>query len=309
LFLVYISKILINKEDALMARLIWDKTGERLYEAGVSNGVLYLQKTDGSYDIGVAWNGLTAVNENPTGAEANSMYADNKKYAVIRSAEELGGTIEAYTYPDEFSQCDGSAEIIPGAYIKQQKRTPFGLVYKTLIGNDTEELDHGYKIHLIYGATASPSEKAYETINDSPDGIIFSWEYETIPTEVPGYKPTSSIELDSTKINRDKLKAIEDILFGTENTDPRLPSPAEIIEILNRYKLTFVAVGGGESLTGATIIVYSDSEKTQVVSDLNNLPPGTYYYTVSKDNFETVEGSVTIVNCDVVVEIDLQEDI
>ena len=292
-----------------MARLIWDKTGERLYEAGVSNGVLYLQKTDGSYDIGVAWNGLTAVNENPTGAEANSMYADNKKYAVIRSAEELGGTIEAYTYPDEFSQCDGSAEIIPGAYIKQQKRTPFGLVYKTLIGNDTEELDHGYKIHLIYGATASPSEKAYETINDSPDGIIFSWEYETIPTEVPGYKPTSSIELDSTKINRDKLKAIEDILFGTENTDPRLPSPAEIIEILNRYKLTFVAVGGGESLTGATIIVYSDSEKTQVVSDLNNLPPGTYYYTVSKDNFETVEGSVTIVNCDVVVEIDLQEDI
>ena len=292
-----------------MARLIWDKTGERLYEAGVSNGVLYLQKTDGSYDIGVAWNGLTAVNENPTGAEANSMYADNKKYAVIRSAEELGGTIEAYTYPDEFFQCDGSAEIIPGAYIKQQKRTPFGLVYKTLIGNDTEELDHGYKIHLIYGATASPSEKAYETINDSPDGIIFSWEYETIPTEVPGYKPTSSIELDSTKINRDKLKAIEDILFGTENTDPRLPSPAEIIEILNRYKLTFVAVGGGESLTGATIIVYSDSEKTQVVSDLNNLPPGTYYYTVSKDNFETVEGSVTIVNCDVVVEIDLQEDI
>ena len=295
-----------------MAKLIWDKTGERLYEAGVSNGVLYLQKTDGSYDIGVAWNGLTAVNENPTGAEANSMYADNKKYAVIRSAEELGGTIEAYTYPDEFSQCDGSAEIIPGAYIKQQKRTPFGLVYKTLIGNDTEELDHGYKIHLIYGATASPSEKAYETINESPDGIIFSWEYETIPTDVPGYKPTSSIELDSTKINPVKLKVIEDILFGTENTDPRLPSPAQIIAILTSaeitYKLTFVAVEGGESLTGATITVYSDSEKNQVVSDLNNLLPGTYYYTVSKEYFETIEGSVAIVNDDVEVEIDLQQE-
>ena len=294
-----------------MAKLIWDKTGERLYEAGVSNGVLYLQKPDGSYDIGVAWNGLTAVNENPTGAEANSMYADNKKYAVIRSAEELGGTIEAYTYPDEFSQCDGSAEIIPGAYIKQQKRTPFGLVYKTLIGNDTEELDHGYKIHLIYGATASPSEKAYETINESPDGIVFSWEYETIPTEVPGYKPTSSFELDSTKIDPVKLKAIEDILFGTESTVPRLPSPAEIIAILTEitYKLTFVAAEGGESLTGATITVYSDLAKTQVVSDLNDLLPGTYYYTVSKESFVTIEGSIDIVDKDEEVEIDLQEDI
>lgn len=216
-----------------MAKLIWDKSGERLYETGVKQGVLYVQDTAGTYPKGVAWNGLTAVTESPSGAEATALYADDIKYVNLVSAEELGGTIEAYMYPDEFAECDGSVALTPGMYIGQQDRKTFGLCYRTTLGNDTDSNNHGYKLHIIYGALAAPSEKAYATINDSPEAITFSWEFKTTPVNVTGHKPTASIVIDSTKVDAEKLAALEKILYGDDAGDgPRLPLPDEVLSTL-----------------------------------------------------------------------------
>lgn len=218
-----------------MAKLVWDKTGDRLYETGVKNGVLYIP-TAGVYSKGVAWNGLTAVTESPSGAEATALYADDTKYLSLMSTEEFGATIEAYTYPDEFAACDGSAVLADGVMIGQQKRSTFGLCYKTTIGNDTEGNDHGYKLHIIYGALAAPSEKAYASINDSPEAITFSWEITTTPVNVTGAKPTASLVIDSTKADPSKLAALEDILYGKDGepgNEPRLPLPDEIKSLMS----------------------------------------------------------------------------
>lgn len=215
-----------------MAKLVWDQTGERYYETGVKYGVLYPQAAGGEYPLGVAWNGLTAVTESPSGAEANPMYADDIKYLNLMSVEEFGATVEAYTYPEEFEECDGSASIATGVTIGQQPRKAFGLCYRTTLGNDTEGTDHGYKLHLIYGALAAPSEKAYATINDSPEAITFSWELTTTPVNVSGHKPTASVTIDSTKTDKAKLEALEAILYGSESEEPRLPLPDEIITLM-----------------------------------------------------------------------------
>ena len=221
-----------------MPKLVWDQTGERLYETGVRMGVLYRQDAQGAYSTGVAWNGLTAVNETPSGAESNPLYADDIKYLDLRSAEEFGGTIEAYTYPDEWMECDGSAMPTPGVSIGQQARKPFALCYRTVLGNDIDLESHGYKLHLVYNATASPSERAYATINDSPEAITFSWEFTTTPVNVTGYKPTAMITIDSTKVDADKLAALEAILYGTDGegsgtgTTAHLPTPNEVIAAL-----------------------------------------------------------------------------
>lgn len=217
-----------------MGKLTWDKIGERLYETGVDQGVLYPQDVTGTYPLGVAWNGLTAVTESPSGAEANPVYADNIKYLNLVAAEEFGATIEAYTYPDEFAACDGSAEVAKGVMISQQKRKGFGLSYRTAIGNDLDNVDHGYKLHLIYGALAAPSEKAYATMNESPEAITFSWEITTTPAPVTGFKPTASLTVDSTKVDADKLKALEDILYGSAEpaSEARLPLPDEVIALI-----------------------------------------------------------------------------
>lgn len=219
-----------------MSRLTWDNTGERYYETGVKQGVLYPIQANGTYSKGVAWNGLTAVTESPSGAEATALYADDIKYLNLISNEEFSATIEAYTYPDEFAECDGSAALTTGVMLGQQKRKTFGLCYKTTVGNDVDGNDYGYKLHLIYGCLAAPSEKAYATINDSPEAITFSWEVSTTPVNVAGFKPTSQITIDSTKITEDqkaKLASLEDILYGkdgndAENSGPRLPLPDEI---------------------------------------------------------------------------------
>lgn len=211
-----------------MSKIVWDQTGERLYETGVKQGVLYVQDSGGTYPKGVAWNGLTTVTESPSGAEATPLYADDIKYLNLMSAEELSGTIEAYTYPDEFAECDGSASIATGVYIGQQARKTFGLCYRTTLGNDVDNNAHGYKLHLVYGCLASPSEKAYSTINDSPEAITFSWEFSTTPVNVTGFKPTSSIVIDSTKVNAEKLAALEKILYGDAQTEARLPLPDEV---------------------------------------------------------------------------------
>lgn len=215
-----------------MSRIVWDQTGERLYETGVKNGVLYVQEAGGVYPKGVAWNGLTAVTESPSGAEATALYADDIKYLNLVSAEEFGATIEAYTYPDEFAQCDGSAEIAPGVMIGQQSRKSFGLSYKTTVGNDVDNNGYGYKLHIIYGAVAAPSEKGYATINDSPEAITFSWEVKTTPVNIDGFKPTATIVIDSTKADAAKLAALEAILYGSDETEARLPLPDEIATLL-----------------------------------------------------------------------------
>ena len=217
-----------------MSKLVWDQTGEREYETGVKNGVLYPQGEGGTYPKGIAWNGLISVTESPSGAEEQALYADDIKYAAPRSREEFGATIEAYTYPEAFEKCDGSAQLAPGVTIGQQTRTPFGLAYKTTIGNDTENNNYGYKLHLIYGATAAPSEKAYQTINDSPEAITFSWELTTTPVSVKGYEPTAILTIDSTKTDPTKLATLEGILFGSEETEARLPLPDEIATIMAR---------------------------------------------------------------------------
>lgn len=222
-----------------MPRLVWDADSTRTYETGVDHGVLYVKDSDGTYPNGVAWNGLTAVTESPSGAESTPLYADNIKYLNLRSAEEFGATIEAYTYPEEFEQCDGYASLSKGVVIGQQARKMFGLSYRTKIGNDTDGEDHGYKLHIIYGCDAAPSERGYQTVNDSPSAITFSWTISTTPVNVPGFKPTASITIDSTKVDGDKLKSLEDILYGSETSSyasggegtARLPLPDEIASI------------------------------------------------------------------------------
>lgn len=215
-----------------MSKLIWDNTGERLYETGVKQAVLYVQSAGGTYPKGVAWNGITAVTESPSGAEATPLYADDIKYLSLISAEEFGATIEAYTYPEEFAECDGSASIATGVVIGQQKRKAFGLAYKTTLGNDVDNNDYGYKLHLIYGALAAPSEKAYATINDSPEAITFSWEVTTTPVSVAGYKPTAIVTIDSTKADKTKLAALETILYGADEVEARLPLPDEVATLM-----------------------------------------------------------------------------
>ena len=219
-----------------MSKIVWDKEGTRTYETGVKQGVLYPMASGGAYGKGVAWNGLTAVTESPSGAEASAIYADDIKYLNLLSNEDFGATIEAYTYPEEFAACDGSAEIAPGVTVGQQKRSKFGLSYKTTLGNDVDGNEYGYKIHIIYGALAAPSEKSYATINDSPEAITFSWEVSTTPVNVEGLKPTANIIIDSTKFvaeeDKAKLKALEDLLYGTEEVEPTLPLPDKIIEIM-----------------------------------------------------------------------------
>lgn len=214
-----------------MSKITWDQTGERKYETGVDHGVIY-PVVDGAYGKGAAWNGLTGVTESPSGAEASAVYADNIKYLSLMSAEEFGATIEAYTYPDEFAKCNGTAEIAKGVSIGQQNRDTFGFSYRTILGNDVKNNDYGYKLHIIYGAKASPSEKAFQTVNDSPEAIAFSWTISTTPITVEGFKPTAHLEIDSTQIEAEKLKKVEDALYGTAEAEPKLLMPDEIIELL-----------------------------------------------------------------------------
>lgn len=214
-----------------MPKLVWDQTGERLYETGLDRGVLYVQN-DGTYPNGVAWNGLTAVSESPSGAEPNPLYANNIKYLNLMSNEEFGATIEAYTYPDEFEQCDGSATIAVGVSAGQQSRKTFGFAYRTILGNDEENIEYGYKIHLVYGALASPSEKSRTTINESPEALTFSWEVTTTPVAIPDHKPTAHIVIDSTKVEKNKMTALEAILYGSDEDEARLPLPEELITLM-----------------------------------------------------------------------------
>lgn len=215
-----------------MSKIVWDAVGEHIFETGVRNGVLYLKDAQGAYSTGVAWNGLTSVSESPEGAEPTDLYADDIKYLTLMSAENFKATIEAYTYPDEFAECDGSATIANGVVIGQQSRKPFGLCYRTTIGNDTDGNEHGYKLHIVYGCQASPSEKQYSTINDSPEAITFSWEVSTTPVSVNGKKPTATLIIDSTKADKAKLTALEAILYGSESVEPRLPLPDEIATLM-----------------------------------------------------------------------------
>lgn len=214
-----------------MSKLVWDQIGDRLYETGVRQGVLYPQE-GGAYPKGVAWNGLVSVSESPSGAEPSPFYADDIKYLNLMSNEEFGATIEAYMYPDEFAECDGSAALATGVMIGQQKRKPFGLSYRTILGNDTDGDEYGYKIHLVYGALASPSEKSYSSINDSPEPATMSWELSTTPVAVTGHKPTALVVIDSTKVDAEKLAALEAILYGSEAEEARLPLPDEIAELM-----------------------------------------------------------------------------
>lgn len=215
-----------------MSAIVWDKTGERYFETGVDHGVLYRQDEKKEYTKGYAWNGLTNVSENPEGAEITKLWADNINYANLISAEIYKGSIEAYTYPDEFYVCEGNAEVAPGAHIGQQKREPFGMCYRSMIGDDTSPDPTNYKLHMFWNATVAPTEKAHETINDNPDAATFNWEFDTTPVAVTGYKPTASMEIDSRTVDKDKLTALEKILYGSEDTEPRLPFPDEIITLL-----------------------------------------------------------------------------
>ena len=214
-----------------MSKLVWDQTGARRYETGIDRGVVYPQ-AGGAYPKGEAWNGLISVTKSPSGAEPTPLWANNHKYANLISAEELGGTIDAYTYPEGFAACNGEAELVPGVRMGQQKRVPFGLAYRNFIGNDTEGTKAGYILNLIYGATAAPAEEADTTINDSPEAKTMSWEFSTTPVEVANGEPTSSLEIDSTKVDAAKLKALEDILYGSESEEARLPLPEEVAQIL-----------------------------------------------------------------------------
>lgn len=215
-----------------MVALTWDNVGEKIFEAGVEKGVLYKKNAQGDYDTGYAWNGLVKVSENPSGAEANKQYANNKVYANITSAEEFSGNLEAFTYPAAFAECDGYAELTPGVTVGQQRRVPFGLAYKTGLGNDLQDLDLGYKLHLIYGAKAAPSQRDYNTINESPEAMTMSWDLSTEPVPVPGKRATATLVIDSTKVDAAKLADLENILYGTAGADPRLPLPAEVASII-----------------------------------------------------------------------------
>lgn len=232
-----------------MAKLEWDKSGEKYFEAGVDHGVLYttIETANGYYSGGVVWNGLITISESPEGGDENAFYADNIKYGTLRGTEDFGGSIEAYTYPDEWEACDGSAAVAVGAVVTQQVRKTFGLSYRTLIGNDEDGLEHGYKLHLVYGATASPSEKSRETVNDSPDASSMSWDFTTVPVPVEGFKPTSHIIVDSRKADPAKLKLLEDFLYGTESEDAKLPLPAKVVELLGKPDTTGGSTGGGST--------------------------------------------------------------
>ena len=249
-----------------MSKIVWDKTGERFYETGVDHAVLYPIDAEGLYNGGVAWNGITAINESPSGAEPNNLYADNIKYLVLVGAEDFGLTIEAYTYPDEWEQCDGSAEIAPGVLAGQQNRKIFGLSYRTKLGNDVDGQDHGYKLHLVYGGLASPSERGYQTVNDSPEPINPSWEVTTTPVDVPGFKPTARLIITSTKVDPAKLAALETILYGSEEAEPRLPLPEEVIELLKPDAVTVVtaAESGDTTLFGKKV---SDLQSNIVIGE------------------------------------------
>ena len=218
-----------------MAKLVFNNVGERLFETGVKNGVLYVMGDDGAYENGVVWNGLTAVTESPSGAETTPLYADDVKYVVIYAAEEFGATVEAYTYPEEFEQCDGSAAISEGITIGQQTRKSFGMCYKTSVGNDVQGQDYGYKIHIIYGAKAAPSEKSYSTINDSPEAVTFSWELSTVPVPVEGHNPTATMVIDSTRVPAEKMALIEAKLYGSEDSEATLPLPNEILDLIKQF--------------------------------------------------------------------------
>lgn len=247
-----------------MAELVWDQTGQRFYETGVDHGVLYLPDSQGAYVDGVAWNGLTSVSESPSGAEPNAQYADNIKYLNLFSAEEFSATIEAFTYPEEFNQFDGLGTPSPGVLVGQQARRNFGLSYRTLVGNDIDGNDHGYKIHLVYGCMASPSEKAYNTVNDSPEPITFSWEVSTTPVAVPGMKPTSIITVDSTQVDAASLAALEQTLYGTAGVDPSLPLPGTIISMF----------AGGVTTVTAQTPSYDDATDTITIPNQAGV---TYY--------------------------------
>ncbi len=249
-----------------MSKIVWDKTGERFYETGVDHAVLYPIDAEGLYNGGVAWNGITAINESPSGAEPNNLYADNVKYLVLVGAEDFGLTIEAYTYPDEWEQCDGSAEIAPGVLAGQQNRKIFGLSYRTKLGNDVDGQDHGYKLHLVYGGLASPSERGYQTVNDSPEPINPSWEVTTTPVDVPGFKPTARLIITSTKADPAKLAALETILYGSEEAEPRLPLPEEVIELLKADAVTVItaAESGDTTLFGKKV---SDLQSNIVIGE------------------------------------------
>lgn len=214
-----------------MSKLVWNQDGDKLYQTGVDNGVLFTKK-NGTYGKGVSWIGLTSVTESPSGADDNKFYADNGVYGSLRAAEEFGGTIEAYSYPEEFAECDGSAAPVKGVTIGQQARLPFAFSYRTKIGNDTDGMDHGYLLHIVYNATASPSERQYQTVNDSPEAITFGWDFSTTPVHVDGFKPTALITIDSTKADATKLKALEDKLYGTDSTESELPTPSEVITMM-----------------------------------------------------------------------------
>ena len=253
-----------------MTALVWDQIGQRLYETGTDRGVLYPANPalPGSYSAGVAWNGLTAVTESPSGAEESAQYADNIKYLSLRSNEEWAGTIEAFTYPEEFEACDGSRTIAQGVTIGQQARRAFCLAYRSLIGNDTEYTEHGYKLHLIYGLTAAPSERSRQTVNDSPEAMGFSWEVNASKIDVPGFSPTASLEIDSTKANPELLASLEAILYGTENVDPRIPMPAEVMTLMT----------GTFTLTSDTTFVEG---KVYYTRNGNGTSESPYYYTVA----------------------------
>lgn len=263
-----------------MTRLLWDQTGERHYETGVDQGVLYIPNV-GVYDNGYAWNGLTTVTESPSGAEASPQYADNIKYLNLVSAEEFGATIEAFTYPEQFAQCDGTAAPQAGVAVGQQVRKSFGLSYRTKIGNDVDGSDHGYKLHLIYGANAAPTEKAYATVNDSPEAITFSWELTTNPVAVTGLRPTAVLTIDSTKVTPANLLALEDALYGSAGTNPRLPLPDEVIGMFAGAQTavtplapTFVSTTGVITVPAVTGVQYRRADTNAVVTGTTTIVGG-----------------------------------
>ncbi len=264
--------------------LIWDKVGERLYETGVDHGVLYKPNAGGVYDQGFAWNGLVSVTEAPSGAEATPQYADNIKYLNLVSAEEFGATIEAFTYPDEFAEHDGSASPVVGVSVGQQSRKPFGLSSRTRLGNDVDGTDHGYKLHLIYGALAAPSEKAYNTINDSPEAITFSWEVTTTPVSVTGLKPTAQLTIDSTKVDAAALTVLEQALYGTAGTDPRLPLPDEVVAMFSGTVTEVTPVEPAYDDATDTITIPST---TGVVYSIDGVPQAAGPVVITEDTVVT----------------------
>lgn len=263
-----------------MTKLLWDQSGERLYETGVDHGVLYIP-SGGIYGIGYAWNGLTTVTESPSGAEPTPLYADNIKYLNLISVEEFAGTIEAYTYPDEFGQCDGTETPTDGVNVGQQSRKTFGLSYRTKVGNDTDGQDYGYKLHLVYGALAAPSEKAYATVNDSPEAITFSWEFSTTAVAVTDLKPTSVITIDSTKVDATALAALEDALYGTAGADARLPLPDEVIAMFSGTVTSVIPTQPGFDPVTGIITIPPITGVQYRRADTNALITGTVTITTS----------------------------